>query len=87
LGHNTQTGKNVPNKHKMYQMVKKYLNISMKYYRWPKNISTFSNLRRSKIYPNWDFWFEKKPSGNPDLELQVPEASSANFPNLLIAEN
>jgi hypothetical protein len=19
----------------------------------------------SKIYPNWDFWFEKKPSGDP----------------------
>jgi hypothetical protein len=19
----------------------------------------------SKIYPNWDFWFENKPSGNP----------------------
>jgi hypothetical protein len=22
-------------------------------------ISTFSNLRPSKNYPNWDFWFEK----------------------------
>jgi hypothetical protein len=20
-----------------------------------------------KIYPNWDFWFEKKPSGNPEF--------------------
>jgi hypothetical protein len=22
-------------------------------------------LGPSKIYPNWDFWFEKKPSGIP----------------------
>jgi hypothetical protein len=21
--------------------------------------------RPSKIYPNWDFWFENRPSGNP----------------------
>jgi hypothetical protein len=21
----------------------------------------------SKIYPNWNFWFEKKPSGNPEV--------------------
>jgi hypothetical protein len=26
---------------------------------------TFSNLRPPKIYPNLDFWFESKPSGNP----------------------
>jgi hypothetical protein len=32
-----------------------------------KSLATFSNLRPSKIYPNWDFWFENKPSGNPDL--------------------
>jgi hypothetical protein len=25
----------------------------------------YINLRPSKIYPNWDFWFENKPSGNP----------------------
>jgi hypothetical protein len=30
-----------------------------------------ANLRPSKLYPNWDFWFENKPSGNPALE--VPE--------------
>jgi hypothetical protein len=39
----------VPNGHKISQM-------SIKYKKWPKNISTFSNLRPSKIYPNWDFW-------------------------------
>jgi hypothetical protein len=25
----------------------------------------------SKIYPNWDFWFENKPSGNPGLWRQI----------------
>jgi hypothetical protein len=28
----------------------------------------FANLylpRPFKIYPNWDFWFENNPSGNP----------------------
>jgi hypothetical protein len=29
---------------------------------------TFSNLRLSKIYTNLDFWFENKPSGNPELK-------------------
>jgi hypothetical protein len=24
-----------------------------------------SIARPSKIYPNWDFWFENIPSGNP----------------------
>jgi uncharacterized protein YdaU (DUF1376 family) len=28
-------------------------------------MSTFSNLRPSKIDANLDFWFENKPSGNP----------------------
>jgi hypothetical protein len=42
-----QNRKNVPNKHKVYQIVIKY---------------------PSKIYPNWYFWFENKPSGNPVLQ-------------------
>jgi hypothetical protein len=21
------------------------------------------------MYPNWDFWFENKPSGNPDVDV------------------
>jgi hypothetical protein len=28
-------------------------------------IPTSSILRPFKIYPNWDFWFENKSSGNP----------------------
>jgi hypothetical protein len=54
----TKWAKNVPNGHIKSQM-------PIKYHRWPLNISTFSNLSHSKIYPNWNFWFENKPSGNP----------------------
>jgi hypothetical protein len=28
-------------------------------------VPTSSIARPSKIYPNWDFWFENIPSGNP----------------------
>jgi hypothetical protein len=41
--------------------------MSVKYSEWPKNISIFYNISPSKIYPNWDFWFENKPSGNPGV--------------------
>jgi hypothetical protein len=54
----TKSTQNVPNGHKISQ-------ISLKYSKWLQNISTFSNLRPSKIYPNSDVWFENKPSGNP----------------------
>jgi hypothetical protein len=27
-----------------------------------------SIARSTKIYPNWDFWFENIPSGNPALK-------------------
>jgi hypothetical protein len=37
------------------------------YSKWPKNVPTFSIPRPSKIYPNWDFWFDNKPSGNLGL--------------------
>jgi hypothetical protein len=50
--------KNVTNGHNISQM-------SVKYYKWPLNVSTFSNLRPYNIYPNWYFRFENKPSGNP----------------------
>jgi hypothetical protein len=39
--------------------------VSVKYSKGPSNISTFYDLRPSKIYPTWEFWFENKPSGNP----------------------
>jgi hypothetical protein len=34
------------------------------------NIPTSSSARPSKIFPNWDFWFENMPSGNPDFSTQ-----------------
>jgi hypothetical protein len=39
----------------MFQMTKK------------QNIPTFSIPKPFKIYQYWDFWFENKPSGNPDI--------------------
>jgi hypothetical protein len=47
--------KNIPNGRKIFQMTQHI------------GITTFSIQRSSKIYPNWDFWSEKKPSGNPML--------------------
>jgi hypothetical protein len=37
-------------------------------------MTTFSIPKSSKICPHWDFWSEKKPSGNPETN-----AKSANF--------
>jgi hypothetical protein len=34
---------------------------------------TSSIARPSKIYPNWDFWFENKPSGNPGGKVVCPK--------------
>jgi hypothetical protein len=58
--------KNVPNEHKMHQIVIKYLKPP---YNIPNGQYTYIcinifQLGPSKIYPNWDFWFENKPSGN-----------------------
>jgi hypothetical protein len=48
---------NIPNGRKIDQMSRKYTNISI--------------ARPSKIYPNWDFWLENIPSGNPDLQTTL----------------
>jgi hypothetical protein len=34
----------------------------------PNNVITIPIPRSSKICPNWDFWFENIPSGNPGLD-------------------
>jgi hypothetical protein len=47
------------------------------YTKWPQNfpndhkicIPTFSIVGLTKTYPNWYFWFENIPSGNPALLL------------------
>jgi hypothetical protein len=51
----TKRPKSVPNGHKIFQMVIKYHNIFLP--------------RPSKFDQNWDFWFENKPSGNPDVNI------------------
>jgi hypothetical protein len=50
----TKAVENVPDCHKIYQM-------AIEYTKWPN----FSVSKPSKIYPNWDFWFENIASGNP----------------------
>jgi hypothetical protein len=42
--------------------------LAGKYTEWPLNIPTSSVARPSKIYPNWHFWFENIPSGNPESQ-------------------
>jgi hypothetical protein len=54
----TKWPQTIPNDHKLYQM-------ALKLSKWSLNIPTFSIPRPSKIYPDWDFWFENKLSGNP----------------------
>jgi hypothetical protein len=39
--------------------------MAIKYSKWSSNVPTFTIQRPSKIYTNWDFWFENKPSGKP----------------------
>jgi hypothetical protein len=63
---------NIPKRGKIYQTTKKLPNFHYvkmqncpKKFKWPYNMQTFSIPRPPKIYPNWDFWFEKIPSGNP----------------------
>jgi hypothetical protein len=72
LEHNTKTGKNVPNGHTISQ-------ISIKHFKWLEKISTFANLRPSKSFPNWDFGFENKPSGNPDPNSDVQKFFIMDF--------
>jgi hypothetical protein len=36
--------------------------------KWPTNMPTFSIPRPSEMNPNWSFWFENIPSGNPGYQ-------------------
>jgi hypothetical protein len=59
--------KSIPDEHKMHQMVIKFPKcLYVKYSNGQKVYQNFHNIRASKIYPNWNFWSENKPSGNPD---------------------
>jgi hypothetical protein len=39
--------------------------MAVKYPQWSQIVTTFFISRSHKIYPNWDFWYENIPSGNP----------------------
>jgi hypothetical protein len=56
--------------------------MDRKFTKQPQNIPTSSVAMPSKIYPNWDFWFENKPCGNPD-EVFV-HVISPNLASLLL---
>jgi hypothetical protein len=69
LGKTYQNGKNIPNDHKRYQKAIKYILFCRKVDKMAIKIPTSSFARPSKIYPNWDFWFENIPSGNTGLNV------------------
>jgi hypothetical protein len=50
-----------------------------KYSEWSYNITTSSIPRPSKLYPNWDFWFENKPSGNPGEKARFTRVGKKNL--------
>jgi hypothetical protein len=65
--------RNIPKCDKIYKMAVKF-QIAIK-------IPNISIPRPSKIFPNWDFWFENKSSGNPGPE------SSLQFQNTKMSRN
>jgi hypothetical protein len=62
-------GKNIPNDYKITKGHKTYPMV-VKYFKRPEYITTICIPMCSKIYPNRDFWSEKKPSGNPGLDFR-----------------
>jgi hypothetical protein len=51
-------------------------------------IPAFSIVGPSKIYPNWDFWFENIPFGNPwqnHLRTNIRTPASRNHNGLVFA--
>jgi hypothetical protein len=50
-------------------------------------IPTSSVARPSKIYPNWDFWFENMPSGNPALGSYLPAVTVNGSRHILSVSN
>jgi hypothetical protein len=53
----------------MYQVDINYPECLLKIFQ--NSIKHGNNLRPSKIYQNWEFGFEKKPSGNPVSHKKV----------------
>jgi hypothetical protein len=61
----TKWPQNTPNGHKIHQMATQQTNIF--------------NCRPSEIYPNWDFWLEKMPSGNPEFHAPRPLSKTVDW--------
>jgi hypothetical protein len=36
----------------------------------------YTNIFQCKIYPNWYFWFENMPSGNPAINIESQHLST-----------
>jgi hypothetical protein len=66
LGTKYQNGKKYTKLPQIYEMSIKYNKRPKKWTKCPSNIPTSSIARPSQIYPTLDFWFDNKPSGNPD---------------------
>jgi hypothetical protein len=47
----------------------------IKYTKWRKKNTKFSSQKASKIYQNWDFWYENIPSGNSEYGIDCQWAS------------
>jgi hypothetical protein len=56
----TRLPQNIPNGHKIFPIAVKYVD---------QMVIKYTKIFHSKIYPNWDFWFENLPSGNPGPEI------------------
>jgi hypothetical protein len=56
--------------HKIYEIAIKN-EIAVQQTERPQNLPTPFLARHSKIYLNWDFWFENIPSGNPGQRPEV----------------
>jgi hypothetical protein len=63
-GQHTKMGKNMYTK-KCIRNGLKISQMAVKLTKCPQNTPKSSFPSSSKIYPNWDFWLESMPSGNP----------------------
>jgi hypothetical protein len=61
----------------------KYLyHMTTNYSKWSWNIPTSSIHRPSKVHPNWDIWYERRPSGKPDTMGKYWVQDSAQWLNV-----
>jgi hypothetical protein len=73
-GQNTNTGKNIPNDHKIPKAIKET--------KWLQNGQKNTNIfiaRTSKIYPNRIFWFGNVASGNLATDIDTTDETFECF--------